>query len=415
MKKYKPVLLAMGVVIVLLVGYLFFSGSERGRIIAEKENEEFVTEDELFGVSGNEIRIIYNNYPSDAKGIVKDGAVYLPLDWAADNLNDKFYLDRSEGKVIYTYPDRVSYIDHASKLSSGEVCLINSAGTEYISLNLVAEKTPVLTEAFTDTEHKRVFIEDYFEPYRTAVIGKKDAEVREGKSLSDRRVTDLAEGDTVQLRPEVWESDGDNSSDWVRIRTSSGFLGYIKKKTLGDIQSVTPSVEIKEEVYTSIRLPEQVLLGWHLVSNYDTNGQPVKEGAIKLLKLADEDFPLQNKAHTNEFLREIAHLKSRATTTQAIQRIRTELAFAIHNFFHTKGFIYLATPLITSNDCEGAGENFIIKEDPNKPFFGGVTAGLTVSGQLNAESYALGMKKVYTFGPTFRAERSHTNRPLAEF
>ena len=91
------------------------------------------------------------------------------------------------------------------------------------------------------------------------------------------------------------------------------------------------------------------------------------------------------------------------------------LAETIHHFFHTKGFIYLAAPIITSNDCEGAGENFIIQDDANNSFFQGIKAGLTVSGQLNAESYALGMKKVYTFGPTFRAERSHTNRHLAEF
>ena len=136
---------------------------------------------------------------------------------------------------------------------------------------------------------------------------------------------------------------------------------------------------------------------------------------VKLLKIANNDYPLQNKEHSDEFLREISHLKSRATTTQAIMRVRTELAIAIHNFFYKKGFMYMASPIITSNDCEGAGENFVIKQDKDNSFFVGNTPSLTVSGQLNAEAFALGMKKVYTFGPTFRAEKSHTNRHLAEF
>ena len=95
-------------------------------------------------------------------------------------------------------------------------------------------------------------------------------------------------------------------------------------------------------------------------------------------------------------------------------KIRSELAFSIHDFFHRKGFSYVATPILTNNDCEGAGENFKIADDKNNPFFPTMTT-LTVSGQLNAEAMSMGLKKVYTFGPTFRAERSHTHRHLAEF
>ena len=134
---------------------------------------------------------------------------------------------------------------------------------------------------------------------------------------------------------------------------------------------------------------------------------------IIFLKQASE-FPVQNKEQTNEFLRNIAHLRIRTKFQQAIMKIRSELAFSIHNFFHKKGFSYIATPILTNNDCEGAGENFKIVEEKNNPFFP-TSASLTVSGQLNAEAMSMGLKKVYTFGPTFRAERSHTNRHLAEF
>lgn len=206
---------------------------------------------------------------------------------------------------------------------------------------------------------------------------------------------------------------------WVKFNRDSGRIVFIAMNdgtTIKNLQVVCkPDNLTNFEQIKSFRLASAIRVKGKVKQGREVGSVEIEAKEVKLLKLADEDYPLQNKEHTNEFLRDIAHLRARATTTQAIQRIRTELAFAIHHFFHTKGFIYLATPIITSNDCEGAGENFVIKDDPNNSFWQNVKAGLTVSGQLNAESYALGMKKVYTFGPTFRAERSHTNRHLAEF
>ncbi len=140
------------------------------------------------------------------------------------------------------------------------------------------------------------------------------------------------------------------------------------------------------------------------------------------------DYPLQKKRHTLEYLREIAHLRPRANTFQAVFRVRSVAAQALHAFFASRGFIYVNTPLITGSDCEGAGEMFRVttldmedlpktkdgKVDYSQDFFGkGVN--LTVSGQLSAECYALAFGNVYTFGPTFRAEKSYTNRHAAEF
>lgn len=140
-----------------------------------------------------------------------------------------------------------------------------------------------------------------------------------------------------------------------------------------------------------------------------------------------DSYPLQKKAHSLEFLREIAHLRPRTNTIGAAARIRDEMAFAVHSFFHDRGFRYIHTPIITASDCEGAGEMFQVSTldldalskagkplDYTKDFFG-KKAYLSVSGQLNVECYAMALGKVYTFGPTFRAENSNTTRHLAEF
>lgn len=141
-----------------------------------------------------------------------------------------------------------------------------------------------------------------------------------------------------------------------------------------------------------------------------------------------DTYPIQPKPHTLEYLREVAHLRARTNTIGALSRVRQVIASAIHRFFHENGFFWLPTPIITASDCEGAGELFRVstldlanlprtdtgKIDFTKDFFG-KEAFLTVSGQLNAETYCLALSKVYTFGPTFRAENSNTSRHLAEF
>ncbi len=154
----------------------------------------------------------------------------------------------------------------------------------------------------------------------------------------------------------------------------------------------------------------------------------LKAEAVEIEGTSTPDYPLQNKRHSFEFLRSIAHLRPRANTFGAVFRVRSEAAFALHKFFNERGFVYVHTPLITGSDCEGAGEMFRVTTlDPKNPplnedgsvdftkdFFGKAT-NLTVSGQLNVETYAMAYSKVYTFGPTFRAENSNTPRHAAEF
>ncbi|HWB74223.1 MAG TPA: asparagine--tRNA ligase [Nannocystaceae bacterium] len=159
-------------------------------------------------------------------------------------------------------------------------------------------------------------------------------------------------------------------------------------------------------------------------------GQAVelKASEIEIIGKADADFPLQKKRHSFEFLRTIAHLRNRTNSYGAVFRVRSKLAHAVHCFFQDRGFVYVHTPIITASDAEGAGEMFRVTTlDPANPprteggaidwdadFFGR-QAFLTVSGQLNGESFAMGMGDIYTFGPTFRAENSNTSRHVAEF
>ncbi len=160
------------------------------------------------------------------------------------------------------------------------------------------------------------------------------------------------------------------------------------------------------------------------------NKQPfeIKADSIEVEGISSPDYPLQKKRHSVEFLRELAYLRPRTNLFNAVFRVRSEVAFAIHEFFHERGFVYVHTPLITSSDCEGAGEMFRVTTlDMNNPprnedgsvdysedFFG-KSANLTVSGQLEGETYALAFGNIYTFGPTFRAENSNTARHAAEF
>lgn len=136
--------------------------------------------------------------------------------------------------------------------------------------------------------------------------------------------------------------------------------------------------------------------------------------ALEILNQAPSDYPLQKKRHSFEFLRTQAHLRPRTNTFSAVFRMRSVMAYAVHQFFQERGFIYTTTPIITASDAEGAGEMFRVTTGEEKEFFG-KPANLSVSGQLNAEAYALAFQNVYTFGPTFRAENSNTARHAAEF
>lgn len=206
---------------------------------------------------------------------------------------------------------------------------------------------------------------------------------------------------------------------WVRSNRDNGSIGFISftdGSSIHSIQLVYKNGEtVNFEDAKSTRTGSAILVEGEVIESKQPNQSfEIKVTNFILLKQADEDYPLQKKEHGPEFLRTIAHLRQRTNKYGAIMRLRSELAFAVHNFFHQNNFVWVSSPIITSNDAEGAGENFFVDSKTVKNFFG-KNASLTVSGQMHAEAYAQSYKRVYTFGPTFRAEKSNTNRHISEF
>jgi len=220
---------------------------------------------------------------------------------------------------------------------------------------------------------------------------------------------------------------------WVRSFRSNRFIALNDGSTIKNIQCVLDFEKIEEEILKKITVGAAIEVKGFLTESLG-QGQAVEVKVLDI-KILGEANPeevkltiLSPKRHTLETLREQAHLRVRTNTFSAVMRTRSKLAFAVHKYFQKNGFNYMHTPIITGSDAEGAGEMFRVSSlDPKNPpldkngninykedFFGKET-NLTVSGQLEAETYAMGLGKVYTFGPTFRAENSNTSRHLAEF
>ncbi|MGZ6519904.1 MAG: asparagine--tRNA ligase, partial [Bacteroidia bacterium] len=217
---------------------------------------------------------------------------------------------------------------------------------------------------------------------------------------------------------------------WVRTFRNNQFIAINDGSTINNIQAVVDFENTDETLLKRLTTGAAISITGELIESLG-KGQKVEVKVKQLEILGDSDaekFPLQPKKHSLEFLREIAHLRFRTNTFNAVFKVRHALAFAIHQFFNDRGFVYLHTPIITASDAEGAGEMFRVtaldfdnpprgedgKVDFKQDFFGKST-NLTVSGQLEGELAAMALGEIYTFGPTFRAENSNTTRHLAEF
>ena len=221
-------------------------------------------------------------------------------------------------------------------------------------------------------------------------------------------------------------------SGWIRTLRSSNAFGFIEVNDGSFFKNIQVVFENNLENFKEVsKLPisSSITIIGILVETPNSK-QPFEIQAKEIIieGLSDSDYPLQKKRHSFEYLRTIAHLRPRSNAFSAVFRVRSVAAYAIHKFFQDQGFVYTHTPILTGSDCEGAGEMFKVttldihnipktKEgaiDYKKDFFG-KESNLTVSGQLNAETFALAFRNVYTFGPTFRAENSNTTRHAAEF
>ena len=217
---------------------------------------------------------------------------------------------------------------------------------------------------------------------------------------------------------------------WVRTFRSNRFIALNDGSTIENVQVVVDFENTDPELLKRITTGAAIEVKGQVVESQG-KGQAVEVQATTISILGDsnpEEYPIQPKKHSLEFLRENAHLRVRSSTFSAVMRVRSTLAYAIHKYFQDNGFFYVNTPIITGSDAEGAGEMFRVttldaknppltedgKVDYKKDFFGRET-NLTVSGQLEGETFAMALGKIYTFGPTFRAENSNTSRHLAEF
>ena len=211
---------------------------------------------------------------------------------------------------------------------------------------------------------------------------------------------------------------------WVKTFRSNRFINLNDGSCLSDLQCIVDYEKLDQSKLSKINTGACLEVEGEIVKSQG-RGQSVELIANNINVLGESDpekFPIQPKKHSFEFLRENAHLRVRTKTLSSVFRIRSEVSFAIHNFFNKNNFYYIHTPIITGSDAEGAGEIFKVTTldskkknlDYSEDFFGKET-NLTVSGQLEAESMAMGLGNVYTFGPTFRAENSNTSRHLSEF
>lgn len=220
---------------------------------------------------------------------------------------------------------------------------------------------------------------------------------------------------------------------WIRTNRGSNKFGFIELNDGTFFKSVQVVYEAEfldnfEEISKAPISAALKVTGKFVLTPEAKQPFEIKAREIVTEAVSEADYPLQKKRHSMEFLREIAHLRPRSNTFSAVFRIRSLAAYAIHSFFQERGFVYVHTPIITASDCEGAGEMFKVttlnmeepprgedgKIDYREDFFG-KEAGLTVSGQLEGEAFALAFRNIYTFGPTFRAENSNTARHASEF
>jgi asparaginyl-tRNA synthetase len=240
--------------------------------------------------------------------------------------------------------------------------------------------------------------------------------------MNTKTVTELLQQDITLQKVSV--------KGWVRTFRANRFIALNDGSTINNIQCVVNFENFDEALLKRITTGAAIHVTGELVESQG-KGQKVEIAVTSLEVLGDSDadtYPIQPKKHSFEFLRENAHLRTRTNTFSAVMRLRSSLSFAVHKYFNENGFYNMHTPIVTGSDAEGAGEMFRVSAlDPKNPpldengnidykkdFFGKET-NLTVSGQLEAETYAMSLGKVYTFGPTFRAENSNTSRHLAEF
>ena len=260
MKKAIVSIVTVIITIFLIVGIYF--GVQL--IIKYTPSKEHMQADAWFGVSGDEVAILYQDNLLDITGIYEGGQVYLPLTWVSAALNGRFYWDAGGQQLIYTLPDDIVYAGVDTTGSSGAPLLIQSEGEVYLLTSMVAAYTDIRAEAHTGSDVKRIFIDDRWDQAETAVI-KKEGSVRVLGGIKSAVLTSVVPGDKVTVLSVM--------EDWSYVKTADGFLGYIENKRLGDVSRELLVSTFTPPVYTSISLDEEICMVWHQLTVEDANSK----------------------------------------------------------------------------------------------------------------------------------------------
>lgn len=255
-------LITIIVVLVLIAASVFgFLRYERGK--ESKKNNEIISQSELFDVTGNEIAIIYDFSLQSAKGICSDGRAYLPLSWVRDYINDKFYWDESIDSLIYTLPDDIEFFRKADEADRGNPHFISKSSEIYLSTDFILSRSGITCSVFTGDGANRVYINDSRDAYNVATVSKETM-LRTGESLLQRGIITLNEGDRVRII-------NDESEEWDRVLTESGFPGYVEKNCLDNIRFEEPIIEYSAPVYSHLLMDEEIILVWNQLDNIISN------------------------------------------------------------------------------------------------------------------------------------------------
>lgn len=258
MKKFITILIVLALLAGCVFGYFVYE--KRDEL---KANQEIISQTDLFDVSGDEVAIIHNFSLQTEKGLCVGGKAFLPIDWVNDYLNDKFYWDSSANMLIYTLPEEILYFDGSQEAASSSPRFIMSDGQIFLAPDFIASHTAMSFTEFCGGEANRIFITDDFEPYNVSSI-KKDTQLRTGESYQQRIITDLTEGQSVRVLK-------DDSGEWARVLTDSGFSGYVELKYLGEYQTVEQINTFTEPIYSHLLSDEKIIMVWHQTTNNESN------------------------------------------------------------------------------------------------------------------------------------------------
>lgn len=257
MKRLLPMFIAIGLLILIVAGYMGVQVIER-----YTPSDEWMEASDFFGVEEDAVALILNEEQSDTVGLYLNETTYLPLEWVNENLNKRFYWDSGEKILSYALPNEVRYADCATMGEDGNPLLWVTDEKVYVSLNMVAAYTDIALGAFDSGEAKRLFINNTWTGENWSEV-KKDSMIREKGGIKSPIITQAEAGSQVKVLEQM--------DKWTKVRTQDGFIGYIENKRLGELQEITPKSGFQEPEYTRLALDEKVVLAWHQVTTKEAN------------------------------------------------------------------------------------------------------------------------------------------------